>query len=356
MTFHSDLSRCVGLWLAEGDNKTCREITFTNNCVQLVKLFEETIQKNFPEEKLKSRVYVYSPKVKKLDLPFESKVKHYVDTRARKPYYIYRISKTSIAKRWKDFVEKQCLAKEAYVDILQGFFAGEGNVKFHKNSHNRTIRIAQKSRKKFLETILDYIGVKSRFSLVERAYVITGRQNLDKLAKIEIAALHPDKNKKFREMVSTYKQHHYPRHYFKNKMYGLLKYPYTSRQFALLFKRSLARAQETLIELENEGKVQKFKIGSYFYWIRTDQNTVLISEARSEYLKLLIKYGHSNTALLKKERGVCFRCADKALKSMEKLGLVRRGQNKKWRLCAPNKKIVRIRRMGSLDLMRRVEY
>lgn len=340
----------------KGDNKTCREITFTNNCVQLVKLFEETIQKTFPEERLKSRVYAYSPKLEKVDAPFESKVKQYIDTQARKPYYIYRISKTSITKRWKELVEKQCLTKEAYVDILQGFFAGEGNVKFHKNSHSRTIRIAQKTRKKFLEIILDYIGVKSRFSSVERAYVITGRWNLDKLAKIEIAALHPDKNKKFREMFSTYKQHHYPRNFFKNKIYGALKNPYTSHQFALLFNRSLAHAQETLIMLKNEGKVQKFKIGSDFYWIRIDQNTVLISEARGEYLKLLIKYGHSNTALLAKERDVCFRCADKALKSMEKLGLVRRGQNKKWRLCTPNKKVVQMHRMGSLDLMRRVEY
>jgi len=353
---HTDLSRCVGLWLAEGDSKTNNEITFTNNCVQLVKLFEATIQKTFPEERLKPRIYAYSPTLEKLDLPFGSRVKQYVDIRARKPYYIYRISKRSIMGRWREIVRQQCSTKWAYAHILQGFFAGEGNVKFHKNSHARTIRIAQKTRKEFLEVILDYFRIERRFSPTERAYVITGRKNLDKLAEIEVAVLHPDKHKKFGEMLSTYKQHHYPRHYFKNKIYALLKNPHTSRQFALLFKRSLARVQDTLIELENEGRVQKFKADSYFYWIRTDQNTVLISEARGEYLKLLVKYGSSSTAFLAKERNVCFRCADKALKSMERLGLVRRNQNKKWRLCTPNKKVFRMLRVGQLDLMRRVEY
>ena len=32
----SEIAECVGLWLAEGDNKTRMEITFTNNCLFLI--------------------------------------------------------------------------------------------------------------------------------------------------------------------------------------------------------------------------------------------------------------------------------------------------------------------------------
>ena len=36
---NKQISECVGLWLAEGDNKTISEITFTNNCIELILFF-----------------------------------------------------------------------------------------------------------------------------------------------------------------------------------------------------------------------------------------------------------------------------------------------------------------------------
>jgi len=43
MEITKELVECVGLWLAEGDNKTNQEITFTNNCLELILFFQENI-------------------------------------------------------------------------------------------------------------------------------------------------------------------------------------------------------------------------------------------------------------------------------------------------------------------------
>jgi predicted transcriptional regulator len=339
MIFHPNIARCVGLWLAEGDSKTHSEITFTNNCLQLVKFFEETIQKIFPRERLKSRVYVYSPKIVRLDLPLLSRINQYTDARAKRPYYIYRLAKRSLVKRWKELVRRYVTTKEMYPYILQGFFAGEGNIKFHRASHSRTIRIAQGTRNKLLEIILKELDIKSRFSSAERAYVITGRMNLNKLAKLEIITLHPEKCKKFNEMLATYRQDHYPRYYFKKKIYAALKNPYSSLGLARMFNRSIAHAQETLKMLKDEGKVQNFRIKSRAFWVRTDQNVILLSCVKREYLRLLKKNRKLITAFVARKLNVDWYSAYRRLKELEKLKLVKRGLDGGWKLCATSKRI-----------------
>ncbi|MFQ6129730.1 MAG: hypothetical protein ACE5OT_02835 [Candidatus Hadarchaeaceae archaeon] len=347
MDFHPNIARCVGLWLAEGDTKTRGEITFTNNCVQLVKFFEETIQKIFSEEKLKSRIYVYSPKIERPDGSFLSKINLYIDTRARKPYYVYKISKRSLMKRWKELVNRCVLTKEMYPYILEGFFAGEGNIKFNRDSCSRMVRIAQGTRNKLLEIILKNLGIRNRFSSAERAYVITGRRNLSKLAELEIATLHPEKFKKFSEMLATYKQDHYPKYYFKKKIYAALKKPHTSRDLASMFNRSVAHVQETLKILKDVNKVQNYKIGGKVFWIRTDQDTIFISSVKREYLNLLKKLGPSTTVILARRRNVDWQSASRGLKRIEKLGLVERTLKGKWKICATNKNIITIGRGAS---------
>ncbi len=42
----NQLAECVGLWLAEGDNKSRGEITFTNNCYELIKHFSQQFRFN----------------------------------------------------------------------------------------------------------------------------------------------------------------------------------------------------------------------------------------------------------------------------------------------------------------------
>ena len=44
MKITKELAECVGLWLAEGDNKTNREVTFTNNVFDLIAFFSRNIQ------------------------------------------------------------------------------------------------------------------------------------------------------------------------------------------------------------------------------------------------------------------------------------------------------------------------
>ena len=38
-----EMSECVGLWLAEGDSKTKSEVTFTNNCFELIIHFHKVV-------------------------------------------------------------------------------------------------------------------------------------------------------------------------------------------------------------------------------------------------------------------------------------------------------------------------
>lgn len=354
-TLRADIARSVGLWLAEGDRKTHGEITFTNNCLKLIRFFKKTIRKTFPDEKLKPRIYIYLPKMENFDATFHCRTKLYTDPRARKPYFVYRAAGVKLRRSWGKIVKEYSSKRKMHPYILQGFFAGEGNVKFHLASKSRMLRIAQGRRIRLLEIILKEIGVRNRYSPSERSYVITGRKNLDKLAKLEITALHPEKDKKFNEMLATYKQHHYPRRYLGRKIYEMLKVPRTSRELAELFGRSIARVQESLKALKDRGKVQNFKIGSNAFWIRSDQNTIMISDVKTRYLNLLKMYKTPSTVALARGMRVEFKSAYRRLKELEKLGLVRRNPAKKWELCTINKRIISIDRKESRAWMKRVE-
>jgi predicted transcriptional regulator len=264
-------------------------------------------------------MYVYLPRAGKFDVPFYSRIKIYVDTRARKPYCIYRVSGVKLVKQWKDIVGKYVLDKKMHPYILQGFFAGEGNIKFNRASRSRTIRIAQGKRNRLLEKNLEENGITNRYSIDEKAYVITARGNLEKLAKIEVAILHPEKNKRFDEMLATYKQHHYPRYYLIRKIYEMLKVPRTSQELAELFGRSVARVQDALKALKDGGRVQNFKVGSNAFWIRSDRNIIIISDVKTRYLDLLKTHGTLSTAALARARDVDFKSACRRLKELEKL-------------------------------------
>ena len=59
------LAECAGLWLAEGDNKTNSEITFTNNCLELILFFRQVIEEIYKGSN-KPRLYIYSPNKRKI--------------------------------------------------------------------------------------------------------------------------------------------------------------------------------------------------------------------------------------------------------------------------------------------------
>ena len=55
--YNKEVVECVGLWLAEGDKKTHGEITFTNNCFDLIQYFHKTILKLFKNHYFNVRIY-----------------------------------------------------------------------------------------------------------------------------------------------------------------------------------------------------------------------------------------------------------------------------------------------------------
>ncbi|MBU4124279.1 MAG: hypothetical protein KKI14_02340, partial [Nanoarchaeota archaeon] len=185
-------AKCVGLWLAEGDSKTKYEITFTNNCWDTIELFHETMKNIFKE--ICPRIYVYFPSKENItDYNYENiRFRYYIDERANKPYYIYRIGNVNFTKNWHNIINDTKTKKELYKYILQGFFAGEGNIKTGSHS-NRTVRISQGTRNMYVENILNYFNIKYNYSNTERSYVITGRKNWEILNSLDLSILNKEK-------------------------------------------------------------------------------------------------------------------------------------------------------------------
>ncbi len=151
------LAECVGLWLAEGDNKTVREITFTNNCESLIRLFYQGLYRMFPDGKF--RLYVYTPNKKEKLLKLRNcSIRIYTDIRANKPYYILRYANTTNVIKWKRTVSRIIKQRKYFPEILRGFFAGEGNIKTGAHA-NRTIRTAQKQQLELIDDVLSYLRI-----------------------------------------------------------------------------------------------------------------------------------------------------------------------------------------------------
>ncbi len=333
-----EVAECVGLWLAEGDTKTKWEITFTNNCYVLVELFAKTMQEIFKHEKIKPRIYIYSPDKKKIKISLNCKINYYIDKRASKPYFIYRIGSTKLNFQWINIVNKVKNEEKFFKYILRGFFAGEGNLKGGSHS-NRTIRIAQGEPNKFIEQILKYYKITYKYSYNGRSYNITGKWNWDKLANIKIADLHPIKKEKFWKLLNSYKEIHYPDNYLRDNILKKLNKPYTSFELSIEFNRSQARIQDILIPLKKENKIQVFYVKSKAYWIKNNQNKIIISKVKDNYLKSLI-HKRKNTKKLAKEIGVCWKSAYRRLTELEKLNLVFKDVKGIWMIKPTKKEVI----------------
>ncbi|MCK4327497.1 MAG: hypothetical protein KAW41_03400 [Candidatus Diapherotrites archaeon] len=333
------IAQCVGLWLAEGDNKTIREITFTNNCIELVEFFGNTIQEHYKDEEFNARVYIYSKEDAEEVTPNlkNVRIRRYIDNRARKPYLLFRLAKTKLAKEWKETVRDFCGKEEYYGYILQGFFAGEGNIHYSlKHHHRRSVRISQGIPNPLIERMLDYFGLSYRFTPSNRMYSIFGLNNLRTVDRIGLTLLHKDKREKFKEMMSTVKEEHYSANYLKTQAYKDLKGPTTARALSKKYKRSFARIQDVLIELKKEGKIMNYQSGSLSYWIRMDSNTIIISQLKKSILDTLDT--PRRTFEVAKELNRAFKTTKLRLKELEKLGLVKK-EGLLWKKVETNKKI-----------------
>ncbi|MFH1276494.1 MAG: hypothetical protein ABIH82_05265 [Candidatus Woesearchaeota archaeon] len=338
--FNKQIAECVGLWLAEGDNKCNNEITFTNNEFSLIKFFHGNIKHLFSDYQFKIRIYVYTPNWENINVPIKvDKINIYRDVRATKPYYIWRLASVSLNGEWRHIVNQYKDNQRYYPDILRGFFAGEGSIKSGSHS-NRIIRISQK-KSYFLESMLKYFKVNFRHIEEKRTYEISSKFNWDKLANIKLANLHPTKKEKFWRVYNEFKEEHYKTNYLENIIFKLLLRPYQTSELATKFNRSKARIQDVLIDLKKEGKINNFRVRSASYWIRNDQNIIIISKLKKKYLDFLAK-SYKTTKEIANYFKVNNKSSFRRLKELEKLSLVQRNKDKTWKIIEVTKEVLTI--------------
>lgn len=316
------LPQIVGLWLAEGSTRSTGEITFTNNQPHLIRFFHSTFLSALPIVN-EPRIYAYLPPGQRyFKRPISGlKYKTYTHKRANRPFYIYRISGVRLVQDWRKLVKEVTRDKRNYRYILQGFFAGEGNVKFSQSTWCRTIRIFQKRPIPLIEKILQRSGIAFKYSANDGAYYISGRKNLEILWRMQIAILHPSKNKKFEEMLKTYQQYHYKRGILAQLVRQNLASPVTSKGLSVNLQRSHSRISQVLIQLERKNLVQKFKVRSTYYWFRTGDDTVIISRQKNRILKLLDE--PKRVFEIAAASGKTWKPVFRRLQELERLGLVK---------------------------------
>jgi predicted transcriptional regulator len=334
--YDKEIAECVGLWLAEGDNTSIAEITLTNNNLEIILFFHEIIKKLY-QGKNEPSIYIYSPTPKQLfhSLNNFKKVKFYVDERANRCYYIYRLADRKFVKRWHGIVNKIKINKCLYPEILRGFFAGEGNVKTGSHS-SRRVRISQ-LRSKFIEKILDYFAIKYYYDESHREYEISNRINLERLEEIEVSTLHPEKHSKFKKMIESYKQHHYSRGKFKNMILTVLEKPLRVKDMSLMFDRTESRVSRTLIELRKEKLADYLRVGNFTFWMKPDIKQKLISD---EIIRLLSNIDPSKSvSKVAREIGIYRKTLKRKLDRLEVLGFAKRN-NKGWMITQEGKKLI----------------
>lgn len=244
-----------------------------------------------------------------------------------------------MVQEWGKLVKEVTRDERNYLYVLQGFFAGEGNVKFSKSTWCRMIRMFQKRPIPLIEKILKHSGISFRYSPDEGAYNISGRQNLEKLWNMQLGKLHPSKNKKFEEMLKTYQQHHYKRGMLPQLVSRNLASPITSKDLSVKFERSHSRISQVLIQLERKKLVQKFKVRSTYYWFRPGDDTVIISRQKNRVLKLLDEPKRVFEIATELEK--TWKAISRRLQELEELGLVRKTTSG-WSRVGTKKRVIAI--------------
>ncbi len=333
-----NLSRTVGLWLAEGSTTSKSELTFTNNQPELIRFFHKVIFENL-QPKHNPRIYVYRRnKNVKIKLPIKNILyRYYIHTLSNQPFFIYRISGVELMKKWLNLVEIIKGKTNLYKFILQGFFAGEGNIKYIVSSHSRVLRVSQGKPNEFIEKIFKNLNLNFVYMPSERSYVISGRENLEKLWKLEISKLHPIKHKKFHLMLESYKQRHFKKGQLKLKIINMVNVPRTSQELSKLFNKSQSRVSRILSQLKNQGLVNEFRVRSISYWINSKHNIVIISNTKSKILKFLNE--PKKVYEISKHSKVSWKSSFKRLKELERLNLVRH-ENNLWYKVGTDKEVM----------------
>jgi predicted Rossmann fold nucleotide-binding protein DprA/Smf involved in DNA uptake len=184
---------------------------------------------------------------------------------------------------------------------------------------------------------LDYFDVDYRFSERGRAYVSTRRKNIERLAEVGVAELHPQKKKALDRLLDRFQETHYPQGWLKEAVYSHLVEPYNTRTLAATFDRSSARLCDVLMELKKEGKIMNYKAGRTTYWIRNDQDTIIISNVKQQYLDLLRE--PKKMGAIAVHFSVRKSSAYNNLKRLQELGLVEK-HGHEWKTAETEKEVV----------------
>ncbi len=315
------LAQSVGLWLAEGDRRTRNEITFTNNQPYLIAFFHDVISETL-RPKCTPRIAAYLPHAGfQLMRPVrQAKYRVYTDRRANVPYYIYRVSGVDALKKWRAIIFRVCSHSCYYQSILQGFFAGEGNVK--EGSHkSRAVRIAHGKPNPFLEKMLRHFEISFRYG-GHREYAICGRGNLEKVLALRITCLHRLKHSHFISMMAGYCQWHYPKRALSDLVLSVLVIPQTTKELATKFQRSRSRLFQVLSTLRRMGSIQGYHVNSTYYWVKTDSHMIVISKQKMRILNLLS--AHHRVFELASSLATGHKAVSRRLHELERLGLVYR--------------------------------
>ena len=203
--------------------------------------------------------------------------------------------------------------------------------------HSRVLRIAQGKRLGLLERILSHFGVKFRYEASGRSYVISGRDNLEKLWNLGVSELHSKKHARFAAMLSSYRQHHYKRLSLGPRILETLLSPMTTREIAARVGRSESRVNQVLTGLRRGNKVEMFKVRSSYYWTKNSQQNIMISSEKFEVLKALGRPRRQfeiARIVDRSERSVSRRLAE-----LTRLGLVEK-VNSNWRRIEAAKRVI----------------
>lgn len=334
---NKELAECLGLWFAEGDSKTHKEICFCNSEITLVQYFDMILRKTILDSSSNIRIYCYSKEGSNFKVPFKnSSFKFYQDKRATRPYYIWRVGSVKLTKDWRQLFEEVIKDPKYYPDFLRGFFAGEGNIK--TGSHNcRTIRIAQKDRIKFIEEMYEYLGLTYTFRKEDRSYYFSGKWNWDIFAKYKLADLHLKRKKKFWDAFNSYKEIHYKNGFLKKETLKLLNKPMTTIEISQELDRSPARVYDVLTELRLENKAKYLHAGKTTYWFKSSLEIIIISNTLAKYLKGIT----NNNSILEMscQFKVNERSVRKNIKSLQFKGLIEKKEGK-WITKMSKKKLV----------------
>lgn len=242
-----------------------------------------------------------------------------------------------MTKVWRRTARASCSQPRNYQGILQGFFAGEGNVKDIAAHHSRVLRIAQGKRLPLLERILRHFCVTFRYDPSGRSYEVSGRENLEKLWRLGISRLHSKKQARFAAMMSSYRQYHYRRKFLRPVVLNILSSPLTATEIANGVTRSKSRVNQLLTALRRNGEVEMFKVRSSYYWIRSDQQCLIISEQKSKILKSLSS--PRRTFEIAQLVGRTEKTVSRRLAELSRLGLVER-VNSNWRALEVSKRVI----------------